>query len=245
MNQPFFTGPGGVLSADIAVPEHARELAFYASVLTTGSKPLWQDDLMNSEGTPIIGLGERIPAYEALPLQWMPHIQVADVAASAASAIDQGAQELMHGRDDKGQSQWAVMIDPNGAAFGLIPAVEGTYPGTENPQGTGHIAGLTLVAPDAIAAGRFYEQVVGWTAVANDDGCDLQGSDGVTVAMIRPAEKEPAEIPPTWLIHLPVDDLAESLVRVRDHGGTVISETAGVVVIQDLVGVFCTLQASR
>ena len=55
MRNPFATGVGGVLSADIAVPDHARELGFYAKVLTTGKAPLWRDDLTNNQGTPVIG----------------------------------------------------------------------------------------------------------------------------------------------------------------------------------------------
>ena len=99
MQSSFFHGVGGVLSADIAVPEHARELAFYAKVLTTGQAPLWLEDLSNNKGTPIIGLGERIPEYDSLPLQWMPHVQVADVGASAARAV-----ELSHRRRAPGRA---------------------------------------------------------------------------------------------------------------------------------------------
>ncbi len=65
---------GGVLSADIAVPDHKRVVAFYARVLGSGESPLWRPDLMNNAGTPIIGVGERVEAYQHLPLQWMPHI---------------------------------------------------------------------------------------------------------------------------------------------------------------------------
>jgi len=83
MRNPFAPGIGGVLSADIAVPEHERELRFYSQILTTGSAPLWRDDLMNNRGTPVIGLGARSSEYEVLPLQWMPHSQVSDVGASA------------------------------------------------------------------------------------------------------------------------------------------------------------------
>ena len=79
MRNPFFHGVGGVLSADIAVPDHERELGFYSQVLTTGRAPLWRDDLTNNQGTPVIGLGACSPEYEALPLQWMPHFQVSDV----------------------------------------------------------------------------------------------------------------------------------------------------------------------
>ena len=102
MHGPFAYGVGGVVSADIAVPEHERELEFYRSILTTGTNPLWQDDLMNNQGTPIIGLGERVPEYADLPLQWMPHFQVADVAASAAKTLELGGEELMHAKGDHG-----------------------------------------------------------------------------------------------------------------------------------------------
>ena len=57
MRNPFIHGVGGVLSADIAVPDHEREVAFYSKVLTSGDQPLWRDDLMNNLGTPVIGLG--------------------------------------------------------------------------------------------------------------------------------------------------------------------------------------------
>ncbi len=93
---------GGVLSADIAAPEHERVVAFYARVLSTGEAPLWRDDLMNNVGTPIIGVGERVAAYDHLPLQWMPHIQVSDVAASVSQALELGGHELMHHKDERG-----------------------------------------------------------------------------------------------------------------------------------------------
>ena len=123
MSDPLVPGVGGILSADIAVPEHEREVRFYSRVLSTGENPLWREDLMNNLGMPIIGLGARSAEYAHLPLQWMPHIQVADVAASAGRALDLGGSELMHAKDDDGKSQWAVLLDPNKAAFGIIPVV--------------------------------------------------------------------------------------------------------------------------
>src|SRR5687768_14263748 len=104
MDEPFHPQVGAVLSADIAVPEHAREMRFYARVLGTGSEPLWREDLLNNVGIPIIGLGPRGPEHVELPVQWMPHIQVADVATSVQRALDLGGRELMHARDTDGGS---------------------------------------------------------------------------------------------------------------------------------------------
>ncbi|RMF75950.1 MAG: hypothetical protein D6738_02550 [Acidobacteria bacterium] len=247
MRGPFFHGVGGVLSADIAVPDHAREVAFYARVLTTGESPLWRDDLTNNRGDPVIGLGPRSPEYEALPLQWMPHIQVADVAASAARALELGGRELLHARDDDGRSQWAVLTDPAGAAFGVIPVVGDGPVAEARPGRVGRIAWLTLVVPDVPSACRFYERVVGWSAAPTEaaGGVEMRRPDGVAVADIRRPGPDEADVPTAWILGLPVDDLAESLRRVGEAGGTVLkgSADAGHAVIRDPVGACIALQA--
>ncbi|MEN9938095.1 MAG: hypothetical protein RLZZ387_4674 [Chloroflexota bacterium] len=72
MTDLFVPRLGAVFSADIAVPEHEREMRFYSRVLSTGERPFWrEDDLMNNLGVPIIGWGARSPEYAHLPLQWM------------------------------------------------------------------------------------------------------------------------------------------------------------------------------
>ncbi len=249
MRNPSFCGVGGVVSADIAVPEHERELGFYAKVLTTGQTPLWRDDLTNNQGTPIIGLGERVPEYEALPLQWTPHFQVADVAASAARTLELGGQELFHGKDDNGKSQWAALVDPAGAAFGVIPVVDDESYGASQLDGNGCISWLSLVVSDVSTMCEFYEQVVGWSAApAGIEGeREMRGPDGVAAAEICPMNDDNEGIPSVWMIHLPVDDFAESLRQVREGGGEVVAEATGAshAVIRDPVGVYVALQAHK
>jgi predicted enzyme related to lactoylglutathione lyase len=247
MPSPPASGIGRVLSADIAVPEHERELRFYSRVLTTGDTPLWREDLMNSGGVPIIGLGERGPGTEDLPLQWMPHIQVANVAASAERALSGGGHELMRHRNDAGDSQWAVFIDPNGAAFGLIPEVAPeAIPTIEG----GCIAWLDLTVADADRARDFYQDVVGWSfdevGMEDVDGpyadYALCTPDGTAVAGACHARGVNVGLPPVWLICLPVGDLGESLERAREEGGEVVDARRGsagewaYAVIRDPVG---------
>ncbi len=249
MRNPFVHGVGGVLSADIAVPDHELELAFYSTILTTGDDPFWRGDLTNNEGTPVIGLGVRTPEYDNLPLQWMPHFQVADVAASAANAINLGGQEIMHGKTDDGQSQWAVLSDQFGAAFGIIPVVAGN---AQRRERVGCISWLSLIVPDALASRTFYQQVVGWNAksIESQDRegyaaiFEMQINDEYAAAEIRQLCNEQNGIPAVWLIHLPVDDLFESLRRVSEGGGEVIQEFAEAeyAVVRDPVGVYLALQ---
>jgi len=242
-----------VLSADIAVPEHERELRFYSSVMTTGDRPLWREDLMNSEGIPVIGLGRRGPMHADLPLQWMPHIQVADVGASVERAVRRGGRELMHHRNDLGQSQWAVLADPNGAAFGIIPVVapELVPPGA----GSGRIAWLDLTVPDASETRDFYRDVVGWSVQdvemrdASGPYADyaLRTPDGAAVAGVCHARGVNEGLPPVWLICLPVGDLGESLSRARLEGGEVLDAREGsegdytYAVVRDPIGVCVAL----
>ncbi len=257
MSNPFVPGVGGILSADIAVPEHDRELSFYSRVLTTGENPLWRDDLTNNRGMPIIGLGARSAEYEKLPLQWMPHIQVADVAASVARALELGGDEFMHSKDDGGKSQWAVLLDPNGAAFGVIPVVSAASISPDEggasrdaAERAGCISWLNLTVSDAPATRDFYRQVVGWS-VQNIEMEDVKeayidynmlGDDGNSAARVCHARGANLGLPPVWLMYLPVGDLPESLRRVREGGGEIIKatqETDGTyasAVVQDPVG---------
>lgn len=263
MNPPFVAGVGSILSADIAVPEHEREVRFYSRVLSTGENPLWREaDLMNNLGMPIIGLGERNPEYAQLPLQWMPHIQVADVATSVERAVPLGGRVLMHAKDDGGVSQWAVLLDPNGAAFGLIPVIppEAITPGEgvdwpDPATPVGRIAWLDLTIPDASTTQAFYEQVVGWSVqdVEMKDGGEsyadhnMLGADGNPAAGVCNARGVNADLPPVWMIYLPVGDLAESLRLVDEEGGEVMKTVKGkdgkyvYAVVRDPVGVHFAL----
>ena len=249
MRNSFLHGVGGVLSADIAVPDHERELDFYSRVLTTGSAPLWQDDLNNNQDTPIIGLGARSPEYEALPLQWMPHFQVSDVAVSAARTLELGGQELFHGKGGDGQSQWAVLVDPDGAAFGIIPVVVDESNLASHLDSIGCISWLSLVVSDVSSMCKFYEQVVGWSAASADTegGFEMQRPDGVAVAEICPRNDNNVSIPSVWILSLPVDDFDESLRQVREGGGEIVKEVtgAGHAIIRDPVGVYVALQAKK
>ena len=254
---------GSVFSADIAVPEHEREVRFYSRVLSTGVKPLWREDnLMNNLGMPVIGLGARNEEYAHLPLQWMPHIQVADVADSVKRTTDLGGSELLHARDDDGSSQWSVLLDPNGAAFGIIPVVPleaiPSAAETERPDSAapvGRIYWLDLTVTDASATRDFYKEVIGWSVqnVEMKDGSNkyadfnMLSEDGKPAAGVCHARGINEGLPPVWMLYLPVGDLAESIRRVENEGGKVIKvmETndgeVEYVAIQDPVGVYLAL----
>jgi predicted enzyme related to lactoylglutathione lyase len=193
----------------------------------------------------------------------MPHIQVADVAASVQRALDLGGSVLMHARDGDGKSQWAVLLDPNAAAFGIIPVVPAeaipSIDGAASPQAApvGRISWLDLTVPDASATRDFYRQVVGWSVqpVEMEDAGEsytdynLLREDGSPVAGVCHALGVNVGLPRVWMIYLPVGDLAESLRRVQEGGGKVIETKQGeggeyvYAAVQDPVGAYLALIA--
>lgn len=263
MRDPFVPSVGAILSADIAVPEHEREVRFYSRVLSTGENPLWrEEDLMNNQGIPVIGLGAVTEEYAHLPLQWMPHILVADVAASVQRAVDLGGRVLMHAKQDDGSSQWAALLDPNGAAFGTIPkaSAEAAQPSqgaatTDAAEPVGRIAWVDLTVSDASATRDFYRRVVEWSVEnveMEDEGeryadYAMLSEDGNAAAGVCHARGGNVGLPPVWMIYLPVGDLAESLRRVREDGGVVIKAVEGkdgeyvYAAIRDPVGAYLAL----
>jgi uncharacterized protein len=141
---------------------------------------------MNNLGIPIVGLGMRSEEYAHLPVQWMPHIQVADVAASVQRALDLDGNVLMHAKDDDGRSQWAVLLHPNEAAFGIIPVVPGEAIPPDDGAGSpdaaapvGRIYWLDLTTPGASETRDFYRQVVGWSV----EDVEMEGGGEVVKAM--------------------------------------------------------------
>jgi hypothetical protein len=168
----------------------------------------------------------------------------------------------MHADDDDGGSRWAVLLDLNGAAFGIIPVVpaEATPPndGAASPDPAapvGRIAWLDLTVPDASATRNFYRQVVGWSVqdVEMRDGGEryadynMLGEDGSPAAGVCHARGANAGLPPVWMIYLPVGDLAESLRRVDEEGGEVVKAMRGkdgeyvYAAVRDPVGAYLSL----
>ena len=77
----------------------------------------------------------------------------------------------------------------------------------------------------------------------------MLGDDGNPAAGVCHARGVNLGLPAIWIIYLPVGDLAESLRRVQEEGGTIIKATKGgdgayaSAVIQDPVGACLALVA--
>ncbi|MQA00852.1 MAG: VOC family protein [Dehalococcoidia bacterium] len=119
----------------------------------------------------------------------------------------------------------------------------------------GRISWLDLTIADASATRDFYRQVVEWSVQdvdMEDRGepyfdYNMLGEDGTPQAGICSARGANAGLPRVWMIYLPVGDLAESLRRVGEEGGSVVKAMQGedgedvYAAVRDAVGAYLAL----
>jgi predicted enzyme related to lactoylglutathione lyase len=130
-------------------------------------------------------------------------------------------------------SMRGFLLDPNGAAFGIIPVVaaEGVPPANGNAATpVGRNCWLELTVSDAAATRDFDRRVIGWSVhnIEREDGsqsyADFQMLDGNAkpVAGICHARGVNRDLPPVWLLYLPVGDMDESLRRGQEEGEKIV-----------------------
>ncbi|AZL08033.1 VOC family protein [Brevibacterium aurantiacum] len=108
--------------------------------------------------------------------------------------------------------------------------------------------------PDPSAAAEFYAALFGWSfdnAPGVSDGSEplLALADGKKVASIR---QSPDGVPPTWLMHVRVENLAHALAEVDAAGGSSLmapfdwDSTSRMSIVADSTGVpFCIREAGN
>ncbi|HEU4414507.1 MAG TPA: VOC family protein [Candidatus Angelobacter sp.] len=118
------TGNNTFCWADLSTPQPDAAAKFYSALFG------WQivKDEKDPSGYMHIKNGENfiggIPPAEHrnpnAPPHWLLYFQVADVKAAAANTAKLGGKILMPARDMENVGTWAVVADPQGAAFALF-----------------------------------------------------------------------------------------------------------------------------
>ena len=220
---------------DLMTRHAGPSVAFYSSVIG------WQAEdanvpgrhymVLSAGGTPMGGIGE-LPASAreagARP-GWSGYIGVDDVDAYVARVREAGGSLHREAEDIPGVGRFAVVADPQGAAFILFTPLQG---GMAPPAGgkPGHVGWYELHAADREAAFAFYSSLFGWTKT---DAIDLGpmgiyqtfaigGSFGAGMigGMMTKTESFPV---PTWVYYFIVDDTGSAVSRVGSAGGQVLN----------------------
>ena len=113
--------PGSLVWNELATSDLARAKAFYTEAFGWG----WGGDAEYAEaqvgGRTIAGVmprGEQVPAD--VPDNWLVYFGTAAVDEDAAKARGLGATVVVEPTDIPGTGRFSVLIDPQGAAFGLF-----------------------------------------------------------------------------------------------------------------------------
>jgi len=182
------------------------------------------------------------------PPNWLGYVSVSNVDEAAKRALSSGGKVAVDPRDIPDVGRFAVVLDPQGCATAPYRSRGADGP-NERPT-HGMFVWEELQAKDPSAAEGFYSNVYGWQAetFANVPGLKTFKFGEARVASLA---KAPPGLPPHWRTFVSVDKLANPVNRVKQLGGTVLSEridvpTVGIyAIIRDPDGaVICAFEPS-
>jgi predicted enzyme related to lactoylglutathione lyase len=159
----------------------------------------------------------------ALP-GWTGYIAVDDVDAMAARVLAADGKMRRQPMDIPGVGRFAVMADPQGAAFNLFAPLPASVPPGREPGALGTVGWHELTAVDWKPAFEFYASLFGWTAgQAFDMGplgaYQLFDIDGVSSGGMLDT---PAQAPVGgWRFYFHVDAIDAASARIVAGGGQI------------------------
>ncbi|HUP84885.1 MAG TPA: VOC family protein [Acidimicrobiales bacterium] len=117
--------PGAFTWCELRSRDAAASKAFYASAFGWGAETMGADAGMpytefKVDGESVAGMMEMTAEFPSeVPAHWLVYVEVADTAASLAEAVSLGGSVQVPVVDFPG-GQFAVIVDPQGAAFGIM-----------------------------------------------------------------------------------------------------------------------------
>lgn len=169
------------------------------------------------------------------PPNWLIYFAVDDCDGSAAAIAEAGGSVFRGPADIPGTGRFAVVADPQGAAFGILqPDMSGMSEadqarmaaggGAFHPSSAGRGNWNELMTTDPEAALAFYSRLLGWTKGEKMDmgamgGYQLVRYNGVDIGAMMALGNSPV---PAWLPYFGVDGtVTKAIEAITAAGGTV------------------------
>jgi predicted enzyme related to lactoylglutathione lyase len=185
--------------------------------------------LFNTQGQGVAGLmtiPEEAAKHGARPA-WMGYIAVDDVDEAANRMKQEGGQLVRGPIDVSGIIRFAVVADPQGAAFMIAKATPPQNAPPPLPIGTqGTIGWRELYANDWKAVFPFYENMFGWTKA---DAIDMgpMGTYQLFAAGAQPIGgmiTKPLQVPAAhWGFYFNVPEIDKGAARITAGGGKILN----------------------
>lgn len=161
----------------------------------------------------------------ATPPHWIIYIGTPDVDATVAEAEKLGGKILKPASDIPNVGRFAVLSDPQGAAFAVFNPSSVPDEGVGPGGGVGDFTWHELATTDTDAATSFYVDLFGWTkGPAHDMGefvYQIVEHGGAQVGGIYKVRDN--STPPNWLSYVRVADAAKAANAVKDAGGRILN----------------------
>jgi uncharacterized protein len=218
---------------DLMTNDLANARKFYSDIIGWKTKPYpgGSYELWSAPDADVGGLMEQTSGERAarVPPMWLGYIAVDNVDGKADRAVKMRGKVLSPPRDIPDVGRFAVVSDPQGAAFALFTPKGPQGGGAPSREGVGHFNWAELNTTDWKAAWGFYAELFGWQKTSSMDmgagvgeyfmfGTDSKDSFG---GMSNAANLMKA--PAHWLHYINVRSVDETTRRIPQSGGKVLN----------------------
>jgi predicted enzyme related to lactoylglutathione lyase len=201
---------------------------FYPRFTGWGTQPFDQDYTMwTTGGVPFAGIFKLTDEMrqQGVPPNWMAYVEADDVDATVNKAKSLGATVMAGPGDIPNVGRYAVLMDPQGAAFGVYKSVRESRAWDGTPV-IGRMSWHELMTKDHEAAFRFYSALFGWEKNGEMDmgGGNMYLMYGRGDAMyggMFTQTGDMASMHPFWLMYIHVKDVAKAVDIATKAGAQV------------------------
>ncbi len=216
---------------ELTTPDTAAARAFYAGVLGWEWHAAGMDGFdyhLAGAGGDMVAGAMATDGADNGPAMWKIYFAVDDCDRTAAAIAADGGKVLVPPSDIPGTGRFAILMDPQGAAFGLLqplPMADGSGGGAFDMQKPGHGGWNELGTTDSQVALAFYGRHFGWTEtramemgpdmvyrIFARDALDIGGAYTIGAGMPGPGV-------PAWLPYFGVPGVEAGLARIAAAGG--------------------------
>jgi predicted enzyme related to lactoylglutathione lyase len=185
------------------------------------SYTLWMSGKFRAGGLMALPEGDG----SATPPHWIIYIGTPDVDETVAAAEKLGGKVLKAASDIPNVGRFAVLSDPQGAAFAVFtpaPSSDDAAP----PGGVGDFTWHELATTDPDSAFDFYAELFGWAKGASHDMGEmgvyqLVSHGGQDVGGVYKSRDN--STPPSWLSYVRVADAAKAASAAKSAGGRILN----------------------
>ena len=212
---------------ELITPDTDAAKRFYSSLAGWGTQPFDKDYTMwTIAGSPFAGLYRLGPEMrqQGVPPNWMPYVESSNVDETARLATSLGGKVMSPPADIPNVGRYAVLRDPQGAAFGVYKT-SGPSMSWDGTPVLGRFSWHELMTTDYRTAFDFYQKLFGWEKTGEMDmgggNTYLMYGKGQPFGGIFNRHGDMMSMPPFWMVYIYVKDVRKAVEIATKNGASV------------------------